>query len=285
MEEPGSSSSLAGVSTETAAAYRRFLASQPVATTTWESPLSTVKTFFAWLARNDLVLLDSFEKVEIPKRQRTLPAYLTQAEVRALLESTPTQDPADLRDRAVLETLYSSGLRVGELAKLNLTDVDLSRGLVLVRQGKGKKDRVVPLGRIAATLITRYIGTARVPAPSHARALFLNDFGQRLSQDAIRKGILAPALQRAAIAKHVTPHVLRHSCAVHLLENGASVRYLQTLLGHAKLATTQRYLVVVPTELKRVHRASHPAEHQPRPPVTAPTTWTRRRPKRPPSRE
>ncbi len=256
-----------------------------MATTTWESPLSTVKIFFAWLARHDLVLVDSFERIEVPKRQRTLPAYLTQAEVQTLLESTSTQDPADLRDRAVLETLYSSGLRVGELVRLDLPDVDLSRGLVLVRQGKGKKDRVVPLGRIAATLITRYIGTARVPAPSHARALFVNDFGQRLTQDAIRKGVLAPALCRAGIAKHVTPHVLRHSCAIHLLENGASVRYIQALLGHAKLATTQRYLVVIPTKLKAIHRASHPAERQPRPPVTAPTTWTRRRPKRPPSRE
>jgi integrase/recombinase XerD len=214
-----------------------------------------------------------------------LPAYLTQGEVRVLLQATSTEGPADLRDRAVLETLYSSGLRVGELARLDLTDVDLSRGLVLVRQGKGRKDRVVPLGRIAATLIARYIGTARVPAPSQARALFLNDFGQRLTQDAIRKGILAPTLRRAAIAKHVTPHVLRHSCAVHLLENGASVRYVQALLGHAKLSTTQRYLVVIPTELKRVHRASHPTERQPKPPPTVPTGWTRRQPKRPPPRE
>lgn len=148
---------------------------------------------------------------------------------------------------------------------------------------KGKKDRVVPLGRIAATLITRYIGTARVPAPSHARALFLNDLGQRLTQDAIHKGILAPALLRARIAKHVTPHVLRHSCAIHLLENGASVRYVQALLGHAKLSTTQRYLLVLPSRLKAVHRASHPAEHQPTPPPTAPTIWTRgRRRKNPP---
>lgn len=283
METPGLSSSLASVSTETAAAYRRFLASQPVATTTWESPLSTIKTFFAWLARRDAILLDPFEKIDVPKRQRTLPAYLTQAEVRTLLESTPTQDPADLRDRAVLETLYSSGLRVSEIARMDLTDVDLSRGLLLVRQGKGKKDRVVPIGRIAATLVARYVQTARVPAPSHARALFLNDLGQRLTQDAVRKGILAPALVRARIAKHVTPHVLRHSCAIHLLENGASVRYVQALLGHAKLHTTQRYLVVVPTKLKAVHRTSHPAERQPRPAPTAPTKWTAgRRKKRPP---
>jgi integrase/recombinase XerD len=213
-----------------------------------------------------------------------LPAYLTQAEVRAILQTIPTKDPADLRDRAVLEALYSSALRVGELTKLDLTDVDLSRGLVLVREGKGRKDRVVPLGRIAATFLSRYIQT-RVPAPSHARALFLNDLGQRLTQDALRKGILAPALARARIAKHVTPHVLRHSCAVHLLENGASVRYVQALLGHAKLSTTQHYLLVVPTKLKAVHRASHPAERQPRPAFTEPTSWTRRRRKKQAPRE
>ncbi len=211
-----------------------------------------------------------------------MPAYLTQAEVRTILQATPTKDPADLRDRAVLETLYSSALRVGELTKLDLTDVDLSRGLLLVREGKGRKDRIVPLGRIAATLITRYIATARVPAPSYARALFLNDLGQRLTEDAVRKGILAPALLRARIAKYVTPHVLRHSCAIHLLENGASVRYVQALLGHIKLATTQRYLLVLPSRLKAVHRASHPAERQPRPPATAPVGWTRRRKNAPP---
>jgi site-specific recombinase XerD len=226
-------------------------------------------------------LIDPFEKIEIPRRLRTLPAYLTQAEVRKLLLSTPTHDPAELRDRAVLETLYSSGLRVGELVRLDLTDVDLCRGLILVRMGKGKKDRVVPLGRIAATLVSRYVGTARVPAPSQIRALFLNDHGQRLTYDAIRSRILGPALLRARIARRVTPHVLRHSCAVHLLENGASVRHVQALLGHAKLATTQRYLLVVPVKLKAVHRATHPAERRPRPEPTEPSMWVRgrRRPK------
>ncbi|MGH8473236.1 MAG: tyrosine-type recombinase/integrase [Gammaproteobacteria bacterium] len=143
----------------------------------------------------------------------------------------------------------------------------------------------VPLGRIAATLVARYVHIVRVPAPSQARALFLNDLGQRLIEDAVRKDILAPALVRAHIAKHVTPHVLRHSCAVHLLENGASVRYVQALLGHAKLSTTQRYLVVVPTKLKAVHRASHPAERQPKPAPTEPTKWTAGRRKKQPLRE
>lgn len=240
-----------------------------------------MKTFFRYLARHDLLLADPFEKIDVPNPRRALPTYLTQAEVRSLLLAMPTQDPADLRDRAVLETLYSSGLRVGELVRLDLTDVDLSQGLVLVRQGKGSKDRVVPLGRIAAILVSRYVGTARVPAPSQARALFLNDHGQRLTDDAIRSGILAPALLRARIAKRVTPHVLRHSCAVHLLENGASVRHVQALLGHAKLHTTQRYLVVVPIRLKAVHRASHPAERRPQPEPTEPSMWVRgrRRPK------
>lgn len=246
--------------------------------------LADVKIFFGYLARHDRLLADPFERIDVPNPRRALPAYLTQAEVRALLLATPTQDPVDLRNRAVLETLYSSGLRVSELVRLDLTDVDLSRGLVLVRLGKGKKDRVVPLGRIAATLVSRYVATARVPAPSQARALFLNDLGQRLTDNAIRSGILAPALLRAKIAKRVTPHVLRHSCAVHLLENGASVRHVQALLGHAKLHTTQRYLLIVPAKLKTVHRASHPAERRPRPEPTKPTMWVRGR-RKPKSQE
>lgn len=162
---------------------------------------------------------------------------------------------------------------MSELVGLDLPDVDLSRGLLFVRQGKGRKDRVVPLGKIACRFIERYVRTASVPAPSHARALFLNDVGQRLSMSALGNVILPHALLRARIKKNVTPHVLRHSCAVHLLENGASVRYVQVLLGHARLHTTQVYLVVVPVKLKAVHRASHPAEHQSNPAPTEPTKW------------
>ncbi|HEV2718498.1 MAG TPA: tyrosine-type recombinase/integrase [Thermoanaerobaculia bacterium] len=261
--------SLAAITDEIAREYRRHLADQAVSATTWAPQLYTLKHFFAWLHRNDEVLLDPFERVEIPRRAKTLPPYLTQSEVKAILDATPAD--AMLLDRAILEVLYSSALRIGELAQLNVSDVDLAEGIVFIRQGKGRKDRVVPLGRIAATLTRRYIGQLRIAAPSQRDALFVSDSGRRFTSDQLRKHVIVPALQRAGIDKHVTPHVLRHSCAIHLLENGADVRYVQALLGHAKLETTQKYTNVVPVELKKVHAASHPSEHQTMPAKTTPT--------------
>jgi len=254
-----------------ARAWRRALAGEPLAPKTQAERLWNLKAFFRWLERHSRILVDPFAEIEVTEPRKALPVYLSEAEVNTLLDRTPTAEPTALRDRAVLETLYGSALRVGELVRLDLGDVDLSRGLVNVRHGKGKKDRVVPMGRIAARLTARYIQTARLAAPSGAHALFLNDYGHRITGDAIRKAILAPALERAGIEKHVTPHVLRHSCAVHLLENGASVREVQVLLGHAKINTTQLYLAVVPLALQAVHRATHPAEHAPTPESANPT--------------
>ena len=280
LDDEGVVSSLAAVTEQTARDYRRFLASQPIGAMTWAPTLSTVKQFFAWACNHDLLLIDPFARVDVPRREKTLPPYLTQTEVKAILDATPAEEM--LRDRAILELLYSSALRVRELVQLDLTDIDPAGGVLLVRQGKGRKDRIVPIGRIAATLTSRYIGQQRVAAPSQKRVLFVNDDGRRMSDGYVRRHVLAPALTRAAIEKHVTLHVLRHSCAIHLLENGASVRHVQALLGHAKLSTTQKYLNVIPLELKRAHAKSHPSEHQQLPaPVTpmrvAPTRWNKQR--------
>lgn len=247
-----------------------------MATMSWAGELHTVKVFFRWLHRHDVILVDPFERIDIPRRGHTLPTYLTQTEMKKLLTSTPADEM--LRDRAVLEVLYSSGLRIGELVRLELRDIDLSGGVIFIRQGKGKKDRVVPVGQIACTLVSRYIREVRVATRSQSRVLFVTHEGWRMNESHVRTYILLPAIRRAEIDKHVTLHVLRHSCAIHLLENGASVRYIQSLLGHVKLETTQKYLAVVPTELKKVHSASHPSEHQRRPePVTpsrrAPSKW------------
>lgn len=278
--DEGLVSSLTAITDETAREYRRHLANQPIGRMSWASQLHTIKHFFAFASRNDLVLLDPFEHVEVPRRPKTLPPYLTQAEVRAILDATPAETM--LIDRAILEVLYSSALRIGELARLDLRDVDLASGIIFVHCGKGRKDRVVPLGRIAATLTRRYIAEVRIAAPTQRDALFVSDIGRRFTIDQLRKRVLLPALRRAEIQKHVTMHVLRHSCAIHLLENGAGVRYVQALLGHAKLETTQKYTNVVPVELKKVHAASHPSEHQTTPATTtpkrvAPSKWDTRR--------
>lgn len=277
LMDQGRPSSLTAVSEETARDYRRFLAAQPIARTTWTPLLHTMRTFFRWLHRHDYVLVDPFAGVDVPRREKSLPAYLTQDEVRQLLESIPLDGLLGIRDRAILETIYSSALRIRELISLDLTDVDLSQRVLLIRQGKGKKDRVVPLGRMAARFIERYIRHARVASRSHAHVLFVSDTGQRLTESHVRRYILLPALRSAGIQKHVTLHVLRHSCAIHLLENGASVRDLQVLLGHAKLSTTQKYLTVIPTRLKKVHTATHPSERQSKPVATAPNRLHRSR--------
>lgn len=253
--------------------YRGALAAGPLSPSTRAKRLLEPKLFFAWLCRTGRILLDPFEGIVVLSPRRALPVYLTQGEVKRLLEGAPADERGELRDRALLETLYSSALRISEAVSLELRDVDLSRGLLFVRQGKGRKDRMVPLGRIAARFLERYIKTARMPAPSQARVLFLDDEGRRLGTGVVRNAILPLALESAGIHKHVTPHALRHSCAVHLLENGASVRYVQALLGHARLDTTQKYLLVVPTRLRDVHRASHPAERRETPGPTAPTKW------------
>lgn len=214
------------------------------------------------------MLLDPFERVRPTPMQRTLPPYLTQAEVRSILDVCDPE--TQLRDRAVLEVLYSSALRIGELVRLDLADIDFAGRALFIREAKGKKDRVVPIGRVAAKLVQRYVQTRRVAAPCDARALFVDDLGNRITVDGVARFILAPAVRGAGVVKHVTPHVLRHSCAIHLLENGAGVREVQQLLGHAKISTTQRYTNVIPIELKKVHAASHPSEHQRTPAATTP---------------
>lgn len=255
----GRASSFAAIDEQTAREYRRWLASH-LSPTSWNPVLAGVAQFFRWAARHQLVLLDPFEHVRPTPMQKTLPPYLTQAEVKAILEVCDPE--TQLRDRAVLEVLYSSALRIGELVRLDLADIDFGGRTLLIRQGKGKKDRVVPIGRVAAKLAQRYVQTRRVAAPSDARALFVADLGNRVTVDGVARYILAPAVRGAGIVKHVTPHVLRHSCAIHLLENGAGVREVQQLLGHAKISTTQRYTNVIPIELKKMHAASHPSEHQ-----------------------
>lgn len=222
--------------------------------------LASVAQFFDWAARHNLLLINPFERVRPLPVVKTLPPYLTRQEVRALLEACDPE--TQLRDRAVLEVIYSSALRLRELVRLDLTDIDFGGRTITIRESKGRKDRVVPVGRIAAKLTQRYVQTKRVAAPSDARALFVDDMGNRMTAEDVSSYILAPAVRGAGIQKRVTPHVLRHSCAIHMLENGAGVREVQMLLGHAKITTTQKYLNVIPIELKKAHAASHPGEHR-----------------------
>lgn len=221
--------------------------------------LAAVRSFHKFLLREGDATADPAEGVSRPKVPRNLPRPLTVDEVAALI-AAPGDDgkPATLRDRAILETLYGAGLRISELVGLNVDDVDLDEGSVRAL-GKGSKERVVPLGRYAKRALESYLVRGR-PALAGSRsggALFLNQRGGRLTRQGTTNIIKAQA-RRAGIRKRVTPHMLRHSFATHLLEGGADVRVVQELLGHASVATTQIYTLVTKDRLREVYFDAHP---------------------------
>lgn len=223
---------------------RRWLATQASAATT-QRRMASVRTFFRWAMREGLVATSPAERLTPPKVARGLPRVLSVAEANTLVEA-----PEKLRDRAILEVIYGAGLRVAEAAKLDHGDLDLDAGLVRVRAGKGRKDRIVPLGREAVAAV-RALGVAAAETP-----LFLNTRGGRLSTRSLYE-VVHRAAERLGLPD-VHPHALRHSFATHLLGNGADVRAIQELLGHASLGTTQRYTQVDVDRLRDAWRKAHP---------------------------
>jgi integrase/recombinase XerD len=248
-------------------AYRRKTDGQPLSFNTQAKRLSSVRSFFQWLARQHHLLYNPASELELPRQHKALPRHiLTVAEVAQVLDACDTMEPLGLRDRAMLETLYSTGMRRGELASLRTDDVDLTRGTLFIRQGKGNKDRVVPIGERACRWIERYVFEVR-PEQIDVEddgTLFLAQHGQGMDpkqlSKIVRKAIAEARLERFA---HTHPnaacHLLRHACATHMLENGADIRYIQALLGHVNLSTTEVYTRVSITQLKAVHDKTHPA--------------------------
>jgi integrase/recombinase XerD len=220
--------------------------------------LAAVRMFHLFLVREGDTENNAAEGVVRPKVPRTLPRPLAVDEVSSLLTACGDGDMAGLRDRAILETLYGAGLRISELVGLNVDDVDLDEGSVRV-VGKGDKERVVPLGRFAVGAIDAYVTRARpsLATTKTGPALFLNHRGGRLTRQGA-SGILKKAARRAGVRKRVSPHMLRHSFATHLLEGGADVRVVQELLGHAVLSTTQIYTLVTADRLREEYFAAHP---------------------------
>jgi integrase/recombinase XerD len=221
--------------------------------------LAAVRSFHRFLVREGDTDADPAEGVTRPKVPRTLPRPLTVDEVAALV-AAPADDgtPVSLRDRAILETLYGAGLRISELVGLDVDDVDLEEGSVRA-VGKGSRERVVPVGRYAITALEAYLvrGRPSLARPKTRGALFLNQRGGRLTRQGCTNIVKAMA-RRAGIRKRVTPHMLRHSFATHLLEGGADVRVVQELLGHASVATTQIYTLVTGERLREVYFEAHP---------------------------
>jgi integrase/recombinase XerD len=220
--------------------------------------LSTVRSFHRFLLREGIAQRDPATAVRQPKLPRSLPRPLGREEVARLLEAPEEATPVGLRDRALLELLYGSGLRVSELVGTDVDDVDLDEGAVRVL-GKGGKEREVPLGRFGRDAVGAYLTRARPTFASSASrgALFLNQRGGRLTRQSVNR-ILAVHVHAAGLERRVTPHSLRHSFATHLLEGGADVRVVQELLGHASVATTQIYTLVTQEHLREVYYTSHP---------------------------
>jgi len=223
--------------------------------------LLAVKQFLRWATRMRLVAVDIGAALELPRRPQHLPrGVLSESEVERVLAGPELRDPMGLRDRAILETLYSTGVRRAELLALQLRDVDAERGVVFVHEGKGKKDRVVPIGERALAWIQRYLDDVR---PRHALAidtgtLFLTRRGRPLRSNRLTE-LVHRYIADAKLGKAGSCHLFRHTMATLMLEHGADVRYLQAMLGHAQLTTTELYTRVSIAQLKAVHQRTHPA--------------------------
>jgi integrase/recombinase XerD len=239
--------------------------------------LGAVRFFFQWMARQHHLLYNPASELELPRRQKRLPRHiLTVAEVEQILNSIDTAEENDpeptglgVRDRAMLETLYSTGMRRGELVALHVDDLDLERGTAHIRQGKGSKDRVVPVGERACRWIEKYLGAIRplyleASGELDAGVLFLARHGQGMQGKQlsviVKRTIEAAQLERFQDTHpNAACHLFRHACATHMLEAGCDIRYIQALLGHAALTTTEVYTQVSIMQLKAVHERTHPA--------------------------
>ena len=226
--------------------------------------ISTLRSFYRFLLHDDLVDASPAAAVALPKRWARLPKYLTTEEVERLLEAPDAATPRGLRDRAILELMYATGLRVSEVAQLKAADVYLDEGFLRVR-GKGGKERVVPFSSAARSRLQAYLEAGRPAlAGGGAEPMFVNRGGAPFSRQGLWKMIKGHG-GRVGLAARLTPHVLRHSFATHLLEAGANLREVQELLGHASLASTQVYTHLTLDALKRVYDAAHPRARATRP--------------------
>lgn len=243
--------------------YAKKRDQQALSVRTQIGKLGAVRQFVRFLVREDYLLSDVSVGFEMPKTPEILPrTILSEAETLRLLEAPSLSVPLGIRDRAILEVLYATAIRNSELCDLKLDSLDNARHLVRVDLGKGGKDRVVPLGEEAELWIDEYLREVRPQLERKSSPwLFLTWRGQKFGRTSLA-GVVLRWAKRAGLAKHATPHVLRHSCATHMLRRGASLRHLQALLGHATPNTTQRYTRVEISDLRKVLRRCHPRERR-----------------------
>jgi len=220
--------------------------------------LSAIRSFYRYLLREGVVPVNPIERASSPKLDKRLPSFLTIGEVERLLKAPDLSTPQGQRDRALLELLYASGLRVSELVRLDLGQINLDTNEIRV-WGKGSKERVTLMGEPAAEALRNYLGQGRPKLLGEKRgnALLLNRYGQRLVERRVQR-ILKKYATLAGIDKRVHPHMLRHTFATHLLDGGADLRVVQELLGHARLSSTQIYTHVTKSQARKVYLSAHP---------------------------
>jgi integrase/recombinase XerC len=239
--------------------YLSALHEQQYAKTTIARRLASLRSFFRFGQREGWTDSNPAKPLRNPRKSRALPHFLSSADLDRLLSTPPADKPMGLRDRAILETLYSAGLRVSELVGLNDGDVNLSQGIVRVR-GKGKRERLAPIGSYAAAALRTWLRVRRVSPrePSGIEMpVFVNKSGRRLTTRSVGR-LLEKHLAAAALDRRTTPHTLRHSFATHLLDSGADIRSVQELLGHKSLVTTQIYTHLSTANLRAVYEKAHP---------------------------
>jgi len=255
---------IAAVTESDVSDYVGHLRSSGRAASSQKRALVAVRSLHRFLAEEQEGRSDPAAEVEVPRVPRGLPKALSEDEVEALLGAVVGDDPTARRDRAILEVLYGTGLRISELVGLSLNDVDLDAGL-LRAFGKGAKERIVPLGRYSVQAVVAWLADGGRPAlepdqwarRSDSEALFLNSRGGRLSRQGAWM-VVRKAGEKVGLAGRLSPHVLRHSCATHMVDHGADIRTVQELLGHASISTTQVYTMVSTDRLWSVYREAHP---------------------------
>ncbi|MBC8108560.1 MAG: tyrosine recombinase XerC [Anaerolineae bacterium] len=245
--------------------FLAYLYAQNYTKSTTARKLATLRSFYKFLIRRGLVTVNPLSTIRTPKQEKRLPKCLDLEQVQKLLDAPGDADLLSSRDKAMLEVLYSSGIRVSELVELETSDIDLQEGVLRVR-GKGRKDRLTPIGSQAIKAVQRYFDLraldSRCQASTHATRVFLNKHGEPLSTRSVRRK-LDKYLVTAGLDPGISPHTLRHSFATHLLNNGADLRSVQELLGHQSLSTTQIYTHLTTSRMKDVYNGAHPRAHEP----------------------
>lgn len=248
--------------------YQRYLFlyrkkdGEPLSTRSQHVRVVPIRAWFKWLARQNHILYNPASDIEMPRLERRLPKHiLTVDESEAIINQPDTTKPTGIRDRAILETLYSTGIRRMELINLKLFDIDNDRGTVMVRQGKGRKDRMIPIGERALKWIEKYQSDVRpeLSTPNDEGVLFLTHLSDAFTPNRLTQ-MVRDYIDAADIGKRGSCHLFRHTMATLMLENGADVRFIQAMLGHVSLETTQIYTQVSIRKLKEIHTATHPAK-------------------------